>query len=164
MELTWRIDPDGSLGIRQFVESKQRPGTRLSVDEYYGWLFENSVPGLPEQAAAESLTPLEYMRRYGAFEITKKVGAIYEEPVPDVELDDIHEGSFGRVFTRAPKPASPNIEPVPSPDGDDDGRRLVGVNVDGKICRGFPTPSGRLEFFSPTLAAWGWPEYAIPTY
>ena len=164
MELTWRIDPDGSLGIRRYVESKQQPGTRLSVDEYYGWLFENSVPGLPEQAASENLTPLEYMRRYGAFEITKKVGEIYEEPISTSELEDISEDPFGRVFTRAAKPASPNIVPVPSPDGDKDGRRLVGVRVDGEILRGFPTPSGRLEFFSPTLAAWGWSEYAVPTY
>src|SRR5688572_23362848 len=164
MELTWRIDPDGSLGIRQYVESKQRPGTRLTIDEYYGWLFENSVPGLPPLAAAENLTPLEYMRRYGAFEVTKKVGAIYEEPVGAGELDDINEDSLGRVFTRAAKPASPNIVPVPSPDGDEQGRRLVGVRVDGEIRRGFPTPSGRLEFFSPTLASWGWPEYALPTY
>ena len=29
LELTWRIDPDGSLGIRQYVESKKNPGTRL---------------------------------------------------------------------------------------------------------------------------------------
>jgi anaerobic selenocysteine-containing dehydrogenase len=164
MELTWRIDPDGSLGIRQYVESKQEPGTRLGVDEYYGWLFENSVPGLPERAAVESLTPLGYMRKYGAFEITKKVGKIFEEPVPATELDDIREDSLGRVFTRAAKPASPNIVPVPSPDGDEQGRRLVGVRVDGEIMRGFPTPSGRLEFFSPTLAAWGWSEFAIPTY
>ena len=164
MELTWRIDPDGSLGIRQYVESKQQPGKRLGVDEYYGWLFENSVPGLPELAAAENLTPLEYMRRYGAFEIAKKVGAKYEEPVSREELDDISEDALGRVFTRAAKPASPNIVPVPSPDGDDQGRRLVGVRIDGEIRRGFPTPSGRLEFFSPTLASWGWPEYAIPTY
>jgi anaerobic selenocysteine-containing dehydrogenase len=164
MELTWRIDPDGSLGIRQYVESKQQPGTRLSVDEYYGWLFENSVPGLPETAAAESLTPLEFMRRYGAFEVKKKVGAIYDEPVSPAELDDITEDDLGRVFTRAPKPTSPNIVPVPSPDGDNDGRRLAGVRIDGEILRGFPTPSGRLEFFSPTVAAWGWPEYSIPTY
>ena len=68
LELTWRIDPDGRLGIRQYVESKKNPGTRLSVDEYYEWIFENSVPGLPEKAAAENLTPLEFMRRYGAFE------------------------------------------------------------------------------------------------
>ena len=71
---------------------------------------------------------------------------------------------FGRVFTRAPKPASPNIVPMPSPDGDADGRRLVGVNIDGEIRRGFPTPSGRLEFFSRTLVDWGWQEFAIPTY
>jgi anaerobic selenocysteine-containing dehydrogenase len=29
---------------------------------------------------------------------------------------------------------------------------------------GFPTPSGKLEFFSTTLRDWGWPEYAIPIY
>src|SRR2546427_10444003 len=96
MELTWRIDHDGSLGIRQFVESKKNPGERLSVDEYYAWMFENSVPGLPERAAAENLTPLEYMRRYGAFEITRKVGAIYEEAVPKEELEDINEDHLGR--------------------------------------------------------------------
>jgi anaerobic selenocysteine-containing dehydrogenase len=164
MELTWRIDADGSLGIRQFVESKQKPGTRLSVDEYYGWMFENSVPGLPEKAAEENLKPLEFMRRYGSFEIKKKVGAMYDENVPAEELDDIREDSLGRVFSRAAKPASPNVVPVPSPDGDRDGRRLVGVKIDGTIKRGFPTPSGKLEFFSRTLADWGWPECAIPTY
>ncbi|HYT49039.1 MAG TPA: molybdopterin dinucleotide binding domain-containing protein, partial [Pyrinomonadaceae bacterium] len=164
MELTWRIDRDGALGIRQFVESKKNPGARLGVDEYYGWIFENSVPGLPEKAAAENSTPLEFMRRYGAFEIAKKIGAIHEQDVPSEELNDIREDDLGRVFTRAPKPASPNVVPVPSPDGDDQGRRLVGVRTDGEIKRGFPTPSGKLEFFSMTLADWGWPECAIPTY
>ncbi|HEY6045664.1 MAG TPA: molybdopterin-dependent oxidoreductase [Pyrinomonadaceae bacterium] len=164
MELTWRIDHDGKLGIRQFVESKQKPGTRLSVDEYYGWMFENSVPGLPEKAAEENLQPLEFMRRYGSFEIKKKVGAMYDETVPDEELDDIREDNLGRVFSRAAKPASPNVVPVPSPDGDKDGRRLAGVRIDGTIKRGFPTPSGKLEFFSRTLVDWGWPECAIPTY
>lgn len=164
MELTWRIDRDGRLGIRQYVESKQKPGERLSVDEYYGWMFENSVPGLPERAAAENLTPLEFMRRNGAFEIKKKIGALYEQTVSPEELDDTREDNFGRVFTRAAKPASPNVVPVPSPDGDDEGRRLVGVRVDGEIKRGFPTPSGKLEFFSSTMADWGWIEYAIPTY
>jgi anaerobic selenocysteine-containing dehydrogenase len=164
MELTWRIDLDGSLGIRQFVESKKQPGARLSVDEYYEWIFDNSVPGLPEKAAAEGLTPLEFMRRYGAFEVKQKVGAIYEEAVDASELKDISEDVSGRVFTRAAKPASPNVVPVPSPDGDDEGRRFVGVRVDGEIKRGFPTPSGKLEFYSRTLAEWGWPEWALPTY
>src|SRR6478672_6956015 len=66
IDLSWRIDPDGALGIRKWFESKAEPGTKLSVDEYYGWMFEHSVPGLPEKAAKESLTPLQYMRQYGA--------------------------------------------------------------------------------------------------
>jgi anaerobic selenocysteine-containing dehydrogenase len=164
LELTWRIDPDGSLGIRQFVESKKNPGTRLTVDEYYGWIFENSLPGLPEKAAAENLTPLEFMRRYGAYEVKRQIGAVYAENVPPSELDDIREDNLGRIFTSSAKPAGPNIVPLPTPDGDDQGRRLVGVNCEGEIKRGFPTPSGRLEFFSRTMVEWGWPEYAIPTY
>ncbi len=164
IELTWRIDPDGSLGIRRHVESKREPGAKLSVDEYYAYLFEHSVPGLPARAATENLTPLEYMRRYGAFEVSRRVGARYEEEVGGEELQDTVDDRYGRVLTRAPKPASLNIVPVPSPEGDSDGRRPVGVRIDGTVHRGFPTPSGLLEFYSRTLAQWGWPEHAIPTY
>lgn len=164
IELTWRIDPDGSLGIRRHVESKQDPGSKLRLDEYYGFIFDQSVPGLPEQAAAEALTPLEFMRRRGAFEISKRVGALHEEIVPEAELHDVREDRFGRVYTAAPKPASPNIVPMAEPEPDPEGRRPVGVKIDGVIRRGFPTPSGKLEFYSRTLAEWGWPEFAIPTY
>jgi len=164
LELTWRIDPTGSLGIRQYAESKRLPSTRLSVDEYYEWIFDNSVPGLPEKAAEEDLTPLEFMRRYGAFEVKRNIGRVFDQTVGADELYDTREDYWGRVFTRAPKPAGPNIVPLPLPDGDADGRRLAGVRVNGTVKRGFPTPSGRLEFFSRTLAEWGWPEYSIPTY
>src|SRR5437868_1578224 len=164
LELTWRIDPMGDLGIRQFVESKKHKGERLGVDEYYEYIFENSVPGLKERAGREGLTPLEFMRRYGAFEVSKKVGAIYEEVVPADELEDVRVDSFGRVYTKAPKPASTNIVPIASPDPDDEGRRLVGVRVDDQTLRGFPTPSGKLEFYSRTLARWGWHEESIPIY
>jgi anaerobic selenocysteine-containing dehydrogenase len=163
-ELSWRIDPDGSLGIRQYHESKDSPGTRLTVDEYYGWMFENSVPGLPERAAAEGLKPLDFMRRYGAFEIARKIGAVYEEEVPSQELEHVGESSFGRVYTAAPKPPATNIVPHGAPEGDGEGRRPVGVRIDGKIMKGFPTPSGKLEFYSSTLADWGWREHAIPGY
>jgi anaerobic selenocysteine-containing dehydrogenase len=164
IDLSWRIDPDGSLGIRQWFESKEHPGEKLTVEEYYRHLFENSVPGLPEKAMAEGLTPLAYMRRYGAFEIRSKVGALHEEPVPEAELVDVQIGEHGRAYTKAEKPASPNVVPLPTPEPDAVGRRPVGVDVDGRILRGFPTPSGRLEFYSRTLADWGWPEAAIPTY
>ncbi|MDT5060532.1 MAG: hypothetical protein QOH63_991 [Acidobacteriota bacterium] len=164
LELTWRIDPMGDLGIRQFVESKKHQGERLGVDEYYEHIFENSVPGLNEKATEEGLSPLDYMRRYGAFEVRKRIGAIYEEAVPPEELEDIRVDSFGRVYTKAAKPPSPNIVPISSPDPDEEGRRLAGIKVDDLILRGFPTPSGRLEFYSRTLALWGWHEESIPTY
>ncbi len=35
IELSWRIDPDGALGIRQYFESPYRPGEKITVDEYY---------------------------------------------------------------------------------------------------------------------------------
>jgi len=164
IEMSWRIDPDGKLGIRKYFESKKNPGEKLKLDEYYGFIFENSVPGLPDRAAAEGLTPLAFMRKYGAFEVASNIGALHEIPVPQSELDDVAVSEYGRVYTRADKPAPENIVPLPSPDDDADGRRPVGVQVDGQILRGWPTPSGKLEFYSSTLATWGWREYATPQY
>jgi anaerobic selenocysteine-containing dehydrogenase len=164
IELSWRIDPDGKMGIRKFFESKKEPGKKLSVDEYYAFIFESSIPGLPGKAKSEGLTPLEYMRRFGAFEVSRKVGAQHEAVVPAAELQDARVSRRGRVYTRASPPPSPNVVPVPSPDPDEEGRRPVGVEVDGVARRGFPTPSGKLEFYSSTLKRWGWGEYALPTY
>jgi anaerobic selenocysteine-containing dehydrogenase len=67
--LTWRIDPDGSRGIRKYYESKNRPGEPVTLDEYYADIFDNNVPGLPEAAAEEDRTPLDYMKRNGAFAV-----------------------------------------------------------------------------------------------
>jgi anaerobic selenocysteine-containing dehydrogenase len=91
IDLSWRIDPDGALGIRRWFESPARPGEKLTVDEYYGWIFENSVPGLPEAATAEGLTPLQFMRRYGAFRVKSDDYRFYESPASaeseGVEID-----------------------------------------------------------------------------
>lgn len=164
IELSWRIDPDGSLGIRQYHESRERPGEKLTVDEYYGWMFEHSVPGLPQRAAEEGLTPLQFMRRYGAYEVSKGVGAQYTFEVPQEELLDTRVTQHGRVYTATDAPPDPNGAPVAAPAPDEQGRRPAGVIVDGVVRRGFPTPSGKLEFWSSTLAGWGWPEQAIPGY
>jgi hypothetical protein len=162
--LSWRIDPDGSMGIRQYHESRERPGEKLTVDEYYGWMFEHSVPGLPERAAAEGRSPLEWMRRYGAFEISQGLGALHEREVAAAELADAHVSPIGPVYSPAPAGPAENLAPTGAPEPDEAGRRAVGVLVDGVARRGFPTPSGRLEFWSSTLATWGWPEYALPGY
>lgn len=141
IELSWHIDPTGELGIRKYFESPYEPGHKLRVDEYYRWIFENSVPGLPETAAAESLAPLEYMRKYGAFEIQENVYEQHRHPVP---ADDASVDDRTGIATKENKP--------------------IGVQINGGIVRGFPTPSRRLEFFSRTMKEWSWPEYAIPTY
>jgi anaerobic selenocysteine-containing dehydrogenase len=143
--LSWKIDPDGSLGIRKFFESPYRPGEQITVDEYFGWMFENSVPGLPETAKKEGLTPLQYMRRYGVFK------------VDDVAYSQAHVQPLaaGVVESARVDDRSGLIER----DG-----TAVGVMVDGLPRAGFNTPSRKLEFYSPTLAAWGWPEHAIPRY
>ena len=160
IELSWRIDPDGSLGIRQYHESREQPGAKLTVEEYYRYIFENSVPGLPEKAAAEGLDPMAYMRRYGAFEVSDHVGQVFEEEVDPALLGGAVETDLGRVYSSAPRPAPVNLAPTGAPVPDAEGRAPVGVRVDGVVRRGFPTPSGLLEFYSPTLVQWGWPEYA----
>ncbi|MEJ5343797.1 MAG: molybdopterin-dependent oxidoreductase [Chloroflexus sp.] len=166
IELSWRIDPDGSLGIRKTFESPYRPGQKITVDEFYGWMFENHVPGLPEAAAKEGLTPLEYMRRYGAFELRKGVQPTFDKPLSAADLSDATiDPNTGIVYTKTPAPPSSNITPLPYFEPDPERGRPIGIKLeDGSIVTGFPTPSRRLEFYSTTLRDWGWPEYAIPTY
>jgi anaerobic selenocysteine-containing dehydrogenase len=96
--------------------------------------------------------------------VARGVGPLHEARVPDGELEDVRVDETGRVYTLAPEAPSLNVVPLPAVEGDADGRRRVGVRVDGEILRGFPTPSGRLEFWSRTLHDWGWPELAIPGY
>lgn len=174
IELSWRIDPDGALGIRQHYESPYRPGKKITIYEYYRWIFENAVPGLPEAAAAENMTPMEYMQRYAAFEITKDVYSVYRRPVeqevlqhamivPEPSTDRQLAGQEAGVWVDK-LPPSANHAPYPGPFLNAQGKLRAGVMVDGKAVKGFPTPSGKLEFFSTTLRDWGWPEYAIPIY
>ncbi len=143
IDLSWAIDPDGALGIRKWFESPYRPGQKLSVEEYYRWIFENSVPGLPEAAGKENLSPLEYMRKYGAFEITTDVYKLNEKPVATAELDG-SETESDNLITKQGK--------------------TVGVVVDGKAVVGYNTPSRKLEIFSKTMADWNWPEFVLPEY
>jgi anaerobic selenocysteine-containing dehydrogenase len=142
--LSWKIDPDGALGIRKYFESPYRPGEMLRVAEFYRWIFEHSVPGLPEAAQAEGLTPLEFMRKYGSFLVEDGVYRTHEQPVAAKDLEGAAVDPITKVVAK--------------------GGAAVGVEIDGRACLGFPTPSRKLEFFSPTLKAWKWPEQAVPNY
>lgn len=143
IQLSWRIDPDSSLGIKKHFESPYRPGECVTVDEYYQYIFEHTK-GLPETAAAEGLTALEYMRKYGAFVVEKSAYLKNENLLNEKDL-------AGSVTD--PKTG------VISKNG-----KAIGVEVKGKPCVGFLTPSRKQEFFSPTMIDWKWPEYSIPTY
>jgi anaerobic selenocysteine-containing dehydrogenase len=144
IELSWRIDPDGALGVRQYFESPYQAGQKLTVAEFYRWIFEHSVPGLPAAAAREGLDPLAYMRKYGAFLVEDRVYRSHEQRVPETQLQGISTDPQTGLLTK---------------DG-----AAVGVEIDGVAHTGFPTPSRKLEFFSKTLKDWKWPECAIPTY
>jgi anaerobic selenocysteine-containing dehydrogenase len=142
IELSWRIDPDGALGIRHWFESPYRAGEKLTVREYYRWIFENAVPGLPEAAARDGLTPFDYMSRHGAFLIEQNVRELHGRAVA-VPADAERDPATGVVRS---------------------GGKVLGVEVEGQVREGFPTPSRRLEVYSRTLAEWGWPEEALPGY
>jgi anaerobic selenocysteine-containing dehydrogenase len=164
IDLSWEIDPDGALGIRPYFESPYRPGEKITLDDYFGWMFENTVPGLPEAAQKEKLTPLQYMRKYGAFEIKRGATTEYARTLSDAEMANARvDETTGIIYTTdATKPA-PNIVPRPAPVSNALGR-AIGVMIDGEAKFGFLTPSRKLEFFSSTLRDFGWREYALPTY
>jgi anaerobic selenocysteine-containing dehydrogenase len=105
--LTHRIDPDGALGIRKYYESKARPGEPVSVDEYFGDIFDNAVPGLPEAAAKQGLEPLEYMRRHGAFAVPYAGQRRYEKdgfktPSRKLEIHSTTLADWGHPEEAAP--------------------------------------------------------------
>ena len=155
-ELSWRIDPDGRLGIREFFESPYRPGEKVTVDEYYRWVFENQVPGLPEAAAAHGMTPLEYMRRYGAFEVAKEVYRLDERPLTDAEVEGATPDAQGVL--RMPV----TLDSTPPLVGEAGSVGLL--HEDGTRTQGWLTPSRRLELFSDTMVDFGWAEHAAPGY
>jgi anaerobic selenocysteine-containing dehydrogenase len=84
------------------------------------------------------------MRKYGVFKVKDNVYRMHEQPLADEQK----EGT--------------SIDPA-------DDRVLrsgvaIGVVVGGVPRQGFNTASRRLEFYSPTLKDWGWPEHVVPRY
>ncbi len=141
IELSWRIDPDGHLGIRKYYESPYRPGKKITIEEYYRWIFENAVPGLPEEAVKHGLSPLEYMRKFGAFLVENEArGSHLKTAETPVGARQESDGSI-------------------TADGS-----TIGIELDGTVRMGFKTPSKRLEIYSSTMEQWGWRDHATPGY
>ncbi|HRJ16721.1 MAG TPA: molybdopterin dinucleotide binding domain-containing protein, partial [Saprospiraceae bacterium] len=143
IELSWRMDPDGSLGIRKHFLSPYRPGEKINIDEYYQYVFEHTK-GLSETAAKEGLTALEYMKRYGAYTVEETSLSKHLEALKPEQMDGAVVDEKTGVITKNGK--------------------ALGIMSGGKPVVGFPTPSRKNEFYSQTMADWKWPEYTIPTY
>jgi anaerobic selenocysteine-containing dehydrogenase len=143
IELSWRIDPTGDLGVRKHFVSPYRSNEKITIDEYYRYIFEHT-PGLAEVAARQGLAPLDYMRRFGAFEVESRTYRRHETRLAPETLADSKIDSRTGLVTRQTE--------------------TIGVLVRGEPCVGFPTPSRKQELLSPTMLEWGWPEYALPTY
>jgi anaerobic selenocysteine-containing dehydrogenase len=143
IELSWRIDPDGSLGIRDHFKSPYRKDEKINIDEYYRYIFEHT-DGLPEKAAEEGMTPLDYMKKFGAFEVESHA---YEKNLKKLSAEDLAGAEVDEKSRTIYKNG-----------------KSIGLQVDGESYVGFPTPSRKQEFFSQTMIDWKWPEYTIPTY
>ena len=142
--LSWKVDPDGALGIRKHFESPYRKGERITTDDYYRYIFENSVPGLPEAAKKLGITPLEYMKQHGAFLVED---GVYETHAKEAPASNLTDGTDDAARAAVVK----------------DGKVLAPI-VDGKPRLGFPTRSKRLELHSQLLTEWQWPELAFAGY
>ncbi len=118
IELSWRIDPDGSLGIREHFNSPYRKGEKITIDEYYRFIFENTE-GLPEKAGEEGLSPLDYMRKYGAFEVESSTYNIHLNPLSDNDIQDAEIGEDGTVSKNG---------------------KNIGISIDGKVHQGMSRP------------------------
>ncbi|MEF8854126.1 MAG: molybdopterin-dependent oxidoreductase [Haloarculaceae archaeon] len=194
IELSWRVDEDGELGIREHFESPYRDGEdseetgdfdgeeagdsgdgdpasptseaatdddgtppKMTIDEYYRYVFEQE-DSLVEAAGAKGMEPLEYMKHHGAFEASVNDYELHEEPLDEsiLEEEDVHVDEYGTIR----RGTAPDLV------SKSDGSEVLGVMVDGEPNRGFPTPTGKQEFYSKTVAEWGWDdlEYTIPHY
>ena len=156
MDLSWRIDPDGEMGIREYFESPYRDGedgdpAQMTVDEYYKYVFDHEE-NLVKAAEEVDMEPLEYMKIHGAFEAQKNRYKLHERTLDESILDgdDVSVDDYGTIHREC---------------GEDE-TEVLGVMVDGKPRRGFPTPTGKQQFYSKTLADWGWSDqrYTIPNY
>jgi anaerobic selenocysteine-containing dehydrogenase len=165
IDLSWRIDPDGSLGVRRWFESPDRPGAPITIDEYYGRMFAEEVPGLADAAAAAGEDPLTYMKNRSAFAVPTDPYQPYEREVAAADLEGCALDGTG-VYRKPGTPGAWDGDPASL---DELSLAALGdgspaVEVGGVAREGFPTPSKKLELYSDTLADWGWPEYATPTW
>jgi anaerobic selenocysteine-containing dehydrogenase len=182
------VDPDGSLGIRKFWESRENPGKPVTIAEYYNAAFA-TLPGLrhaAEPAAAQkeanAKTPLEqqlaaHAKKYPYYDFMRDRGAWTEKSdVFNLHQEELRiDEKTHTAKVKAPQFWQGSVEyPAASLKTDErtqqvyvdtpEGRHNVGVKQGERTVTGFATPSRKMEFYAKWMKDWGWPEYALPIY
>jgi anaerobic selenocysteine-containing dehydrogenase len=129
---------------RKLIEAPEG-GRPLTIEEWYE-AYMRDFPKWVEAAKNAGFTSvLEYTRRFGFFENASDVykDKTYESVVKPEAVARVDEKTHLAY---------------------DEKGSVIGVEVDGKVYVGFPTPTRKLEFYSTALRDWGLGEYALPIY
>lgn len=167
MNMAFKIDPDGSLGVREYWESKKNPGKPVTIAEYYDAAFST----LPNLKAAATSNPKYKDSEFPVYEMMRDTGTWTEEEniyhAQEREIKEEHDSyivhghHFKKSDVKKDKRTGKLYTNHESKFGD---TTPVGIEIDGKKYRGFDTPSRKLEFFTEWLLDWKWKEYAVPFY
>jgi len=155
------VDPDGSLGVRDYWASKKDPTRAVTVPEWFDAAM-SLLPKLFKQAKKdfpEAEFPVyEYMSVHGAWTEEENVYKPQEKALKmDKDFIYAHGHKYDRKEVKEDKYGALWVT-------HDDREKSIGVKIDGKYYDGFHTLSKKLEFYSEWFAEWKWPEYAIPIY
>ena len=156
IDLTWRIDPDGRWESGSSSSRSERAGEKLTVDEYYGCIFDNSVPGLPERRRTKTLyaAGVHAAVRRVRDRQTRSAAATSRKCRATISKTSVknHSGVSTHGLPKPPTTKSCRRRRRNPTRRVGAGRRR---RRRGDLA-GWPTPSGTLEFCSSTLVAWGW--------
>ncbi len=169
------IDPDGSLGIKKMWESKKNPGKPVTISEWYDAAFGDNLPNLKSTATSDprykdSEYPVyEYMRDHGAWMEENNIYSAQERVIKeDGENYIAHGHKYNKHHVEIDKRTGVMTTKAHGSDAwkYDDGKKPIGIEIDGVKMEGFATLDKKLDFFSEWFASdeWKWPEYAIPFY
>ena len=165
IDLSWRIDPDG-VARHPRASSSRRSGPARSSASTSTTPGSSSTP-CPACPSGQRRRGSRRSRGCGATARSRSraaSGHCTSSRCPRRSSTTSPSARTAASTRARPSPTPRTSCPCRRPSPTSDGRRPVGVEVDGAVLRGWPTPSGRLEFYSRTLAEWGWPEAAVPTY
>jgi len=176
------IDPKGDIfldgsktkTIKSMWESKRKPGTPVTISEWYDAAFGDNLPNLHRTATTDpkykdSEFPVyEYMRDHGAWLEENHIYSPQERVIKeDGENYIAHGHKYNKHHVEIDKrtgvmTAEAHGDAWKYPDG----RKPIGIETDGVKMEGMATLDKKLDFFCEWFASdeWKWPEYAIPFY